>query len=143
MQDRIGEVVGLIRENMKPARIVRLHGQLGSYVHHDGSVGVLSRSRAPTADPQVLRDVCMHIAATNPLAARREDVPADVVEKEKEIAQAQIANDPKNAGKPANILDKIAEGKLKTLLRRERAGRSAVRQGRLEDGRPAAASRPG
>ena len=114
MQDRIGEVVGLIRENMKPARIVRLHGQLGSYVHHDGSIGVLLQVEGNNADPQLLRDVCMHITAKKPLAARREDVPADVVDKEKEIAQAQIANDPKNAGKPANILDKIAEGKLKT-----------------------------
>jgi elongation factor Ts len=58
----------------------------------------------------------MHIAATKPIAVRREEVPADVVEKEKEIARAQIANEPKNAGKPANILDKIAEGKLKTFF---------------------------
>jgi len=114
VQERIGDVIGVIREAMKPGRMVRLQGQLGSYVHHDGSIGVLLQVEGNNPDPQVLRDVCMHITATRPIAARREEVPAEVVEKEKEIAKAQIANDPKNAGKPANILEKIAEGKLKT-----------------------------
>ena len=116
VQQRIGDVVNVIREAMKPGRMVRLQGQLGSYVHHDGSIGVLLQVEGANPDHQVLRDVCMHIAATKPIAARREEVPAEVVEKEKEIARAQIANDPKNAGKPANILDKIAEGKLKTFF---------------------------
>jgi elongation factor Ts len=56
----------------------------------------------------------MHIAAKNPLFTRREDVPADRIAKEKEIASEQIKADPKNAGKPAQIIDKIAEGKLKS-----------------------------
>lgn len=116
VRDRIGDVIGLIREAMKPNRMARLQGQLGSYVHHDGSIGVLLQVEGDNPDPQLLRDVCMHITATKPIAARREDVPADLVEKEKEIAKAQIANDPKNAGKPANILEKIAEGKLKTFF---------------------------
>ncbi len=116
VQERIADVVNVIREAMKPGRMVRMQGQVGSYVHHDGSVGVLLLVEGPEAPAQVLRDVCMHITATKPIAARREEVPAEVVEKEKEIARAQIANDPKNAGKPANILDKIAEGKLKTFF---------------------------
>jgi elongation factor Ts len=117
VQDRFSEVIALIREAMKPNRMVRLTGgQLGSYCHHDGSIGVLLQVEGGQADPQLLRDVCMHITATRPLALRREDVPAEVVEKEKEIAKAQIANDPRNAGKPANILEKIAEGKLKTFF---------------------------
>jgi len=93
-----------------------LQGQLGSYVHHDGTIGVLLQVEGSNPDPQLLLGVCVHIAAMRPIAARREDVPAEVVEKEKEIARAQIANDPKNAGKPVNILDKIAEGKLKTFF---------------------------
>jgi elongation factor Ts len=116
VQQRIADVVNVIREAMKPGRMVRLQGHLGHYVHHDGSIGVLLQVEGNNPPPQVLRDVCMHIAATKPIAARREDVPAEVVEKEKEIARAQIANDPKNANKPANILDKIAEGKLKTFF---------------------------
>ncbi len=114
VNDRIGEVIGIIRENMKPARLVRLTGQLGSYVHHDGTVGVLLQVEGDTADPQLLRDICMHITAQNPLVGRRDEVPAERIEKEKEIAQAQIREDPKNASKPANIIEKIAEGKLKT-----------------------------
>jgi elongation factor Ts len=116
VQDRIGEVIGLIREAMKPNRMVRLTGQLGSYCHHDGSLGVLLQVEGPPVEPQLLREVCMHIAASNPIAVTRADVPADVVAKEKEIAQAQIAADPKNQAKPANILEKIAEGKLKTFF---------------------------
>ena len=68
---------------------------------------------AKTADFQALvKDIAMHIAAASPAAAvyvRKEDVPADVLEKEKEIYKAQAAA----AGKPANVQDKIAEGKLK------------------------------
>jgi elongation factor Ts len=114
VNDRIGEVVGLIRENMKVSRFARLSGLLGSYIHHDGSVGVLVQVEGDKADPQLLRDVSMHIVAKNPLALRREDVAADVIAREKEIAQSQIAADPKNANKPANILEKIIEGKLKS-----------------------------
>jgi elongation factor Ts len=114
VHDRIGEVIGLIRENMKPARAARLTGLVGGYVHHDGSTGAIVQVEGTNADPQVLRDVCMHITATRPTYARREDVPADVVQKEMEIAKSQIAADPKNASKPANIIEKIAEGKVKT-----------------------------
>jgi elongation factor Ts len=114
VHERIGEVVGLVRENMRPARMARLTGLLGSYIHHDGSVGVLLAVEGTAADPQLLRDVCMHIAARNPLFAKPDEVPADRVAKEKDIAKAQIETDPKNKNKPAQILDKIAEGKLKT-----------------------------
>jgi elongation factor Ts len=111
VSDRIGEVVGVIRENMKPARLVRLTGgHFGSYVHHDGSVGVLVQVEGPKADPQLLRDVCMHVTAKNPVAARREDVSPELIEREKEIARTQAAA----TGKPANIVEKIAEGKMKT-----------------------------
>jgi elongation factor Ts len=115
IHERIGEVVGLIKENMKPARSAKLTGVLGSYVHHDGATGVLLECEGKdSADAQLLREVCMHVTAVRPQYARREDVPADRVAKEKEIALAQIAADPKNANKPSQILEKIAEGKLKT-----------------------------
>jgi elongation factor Ts len=116
VNERIGDVVGLIRENMKLARMARLTGLLGSYVHHDGTVGVLLQVEGNTADAQILRDVCMHITAKNPVAARQEDIPAAVIEKEKEIQKAQIAADPKNKNKPANVIEMISEGKLKTWL---------------------------
>jgi elongation factor Ts len=114
VNDRIGETVGLVRENMRVARFTRLTGLLGGYVHHDGAVGVLLQVEGGQPDQQVLRDVSMHVAATNPLAGVRDEVPAERIQKEKEIAQAQIKDDPKNAKKPANILEMIAEGKMKT-----------------------------
>jgi elongation factor Ts len=111
VNDRIGEVVALIRENMKPARFVRLSGgHFGAYVHHDGSVGVLVQAQGAKGDTQALRDVAMHTTAKNPVAARREDVAADIIEKEREIARNQAAA----TGKAAQLVDKIAEGKLKT-----------------------------
>jgi len=110
VHDRVGEVVGLIRENMRPARLVRLEGQLGSYIHHDGNVGAMVQVEGAKADPQLLREVCMHITAKNPVAARREDVSKETIEKEKEIAKSQAAA----TGKPANIVERIAEGKMKT-----------------------------
>ncbi len=112
VNDHIADVVGLIRENMRPARFMRMTGLLGSYCHHDGSVGVMVQVEGPKADPQMLKEICMHITAKNPLAAQREDVPAETIEKEKDIARAQAAA----TGKPANIVEKIAEGKMKTWL---------------------------
>ncbi len=110
VNDHIGEVVSQIRENMRPARMVRLTGLLGSYIHHDGSIGVMVQVEGAKANPQLLSDISMHITAMNPVAIRREDISAETLAKEKEIAKAQAAA----TGKPANIVDKIAEGKMKT-----------------------------
>jgi len=114
VQGHIQNLVGVIREKMTVARFTRLTGLVGSYVHHDGTVGVLFQVEGAKADPQMLRDVAVHVTAMNPVAARREDVPADVIAKEKEIALAQIAADPKNKNKPPQIMEKIVEGKMKT-----------------------------
>jgi elongation factor Ts len=117
VQDRINDVIGVIREKMVLHRFQKLEGGVyGSYVHHDGTVGVVLECEGGAANDEVLRDVAAHIAALNPPYAATADVPADVVAKEKGLVMAEIAGDPKNAGKPANILEKIAEGKLKTRL---------------------------
>jgi elongation factor Ts len=112
VNNRVGEVVGQIRENMKVARFKRMTGLLGSYIHHDGSVGVMVQVEGDKADPAVLRDVCMHITAKQPLAALREQIPQATIDKEMEIARTQAQEQGK--GKPANIIEKIAEGKLRT-----------------------------
>ena len=83
IQELVGEVYGQLREVMKPHRFTRLSGNLlGEYVHHDGSVGVLLQVEGAKADPQLLRDVCMHVAAVNPVAGKREEVPAEIIAKE-------------------------------------------------------------
>jgi elongation factor Ts len=91
------------------------NGMIGHYIHMGGKVGVLAEVNcetdfvARTDDFQTLaREIAMHIAAADPRYVRREDVPADVLEKEKEIYRAQFAG----SGKPANVIEKIVEGKL-------------------------------
>jgi elongation factor Ts len=90
-------------------------GMIGSYIHMGGKIGVLvevnceSDFVARTDDFQnLVKEVAMHIAAADPRWVRREDVPAEAIEKEKSIYRAQM----ENTGKPANVLDKIIEGKL-------------------------------
>jgi len=94
-------------------------GIITSYIHMGGRIGVLlelnceSDFVARTEDFQNLaREVAMHIAAADPKWVRREDVPAEAIEKEKAIYRAQM----EGAGKPANVIDKIIEGKLGTFF---------------------------
>lgn len=112
--DRIGEVVGIIRENMKPAKFARFEGTCGAYAHHDGSVGVVLEVEGGS-NPELLRDICMHIVAKKPMALTREEVPAELVAKEREIAKEQA--EAQGKGKPANIVEKIAEGKVNSWLK--------------------------
>ncbi len=90
-------------------------GLIGHYIHTGGKVGVLveldceSDFVARTEDFQTLaKELAMHIAAASPLYVRREDVPAEVVERERAIYRSQM----EGAKKPANVIDKIVEGKL-------------------------------
>ena len=90
-------------------------GIIGSYIHMGGRIGVLvevnceSDFVARTEDfGNLVKELAMHIAAADPKWVRREDVPAAAIEKERSIYRAQM----ENSGKPANVLDKIIEGKL-------------------------------
>ena len=115
--DRLTDVVSVIREKMMVQRFARLAGGVfGKYVHHDGSVGALLQCEGAAGQDELLRDVCAHIAALNPAYMVTADVPAEVIAKERAILVQQIQDDPKNVGKPANIFEKIAEGKVKSWL---------------------------
>ncbi len=90
-------------------------GQIGSYIHAGGKIGVLielnceSDFVARTDDFQaLLKEIGLQVAAASPQYARREDVPADVLDRERDIYRAQM----KDSGKPAQVIDKIVEGKL-------------------------------
>jgi elongation factor Ts len=103
----------------KKAGRVAAEGAVGSYIHMGGKVGVLVEVNcetdfvARTEEFQALiKDIAMHIAAAEPRYVMREEVPADVLDKEREIVRAQIANDPKNANKPEQVIEKIVEGRL-------------------------------
>jgi len=114
------EAVTLLRKRglaqaAKRAGRATAQGVIGSYIHMGGRIGVLievnceSDFVARTEDfNNLVKEVAMHIAAADPKWVRREDVPADAIEKEKAIYRAQM----ENSGKPANVLDKIIEGKL-------------------------------
>ena len=100
----------------KKASRTASEGIIGSYIHAGSKIGVLVEVNcetdfvAKTAEFQALvKDIAMHVAATSPLYVRKEEVPAEVLEKEKEIYKAQAAGQ----GKPANVAERIAEGKLK------------------------------
>ncbi|MCH2278488.1 MAG: translation elongation factor Ts [Vicinamibacterales bacterium] len=95
-------------------------GVVGSYIHTGGKVGVLIEVNcetdfvARTDDFQELvKELAMHVAATNPQYIRREDVPAATVEHEKEIFRSQL----EGQKKPAHVIDKILEGKLEGYYR--------------------------
>ena len=99
----------------KRAGRIASEGRIGSYIHAGGKIGVMVEVNcetdfvAKTDDFQVFaKDVAMHIAASNPSYVRREEVPPEVLEREKEIYRAQA----RDAKKPDKIIDKIVDGKL-------------------------------
>lgn len=105
-KDELTEMVAKIGENQQIRRAVRWQGaDYCSYLHMGGKIGVLLEYEGD-AEQSLTKDVCMHIAAFSPRYVTPEEIPADVIEKEKEIAAAQVA------GKPANIIDKIVMGKI-------------------------------
>lgn len=105
---------GLAQASKKSGRSTS-EGLIGSYIHAGGKIGVLvelnceSDFVARTEDFQnLLKEIALQIAAANPTYARREDVPADVLERERAIYRGQM----ENSGKPAQVIEKIIEGKL-------------------------------
>ncbi|BEQ16242.1 translation elongation factor Ts [Desulfoferula mesophila] len=100
----------------KRAGRVASEGQVASYIHAGGKLGVMVEVNCETdftgktdEFSAFARDLAMHIAASNPICVNEEDLPADVLEREREIYKAQALEQ----GKPENIVDKIIEGKLK------------------------------
>ena len=114
------EAITLLRKRglaqaAKRAGRATAQGTIGSYIHLGGKIGVLvevnceSDFVARTDDfNNLVREVAMHVAAADPRWTRREEVPADAIEKEKSIYRAQM----EGSGKPAQVMDKIIEGKL-------------------------------
>ena len=93
VQDRINDTVGVIREKMILQRFKRLNGGVyGSYIHHDGTVGVLveCKGTATAGNDELLRDVAAHIAALNPPYASPADVPVEQMDKEKAAVKADM-----------------------------------------------------
>jgi elongation factor Ts len=109
---------GLASAKKKEGRVAA-EGVVGSYIHMGGKVGVLVEVNCETDFvargedfQQLVKDIAMHVAAAEPRYVSRDEVTADVLDKEREIARAQAKNDPKNANKPDQVIDKIVEGRL-------------------------------
>ena len=108
---------GLAQAGKKSGRATS-EGLIGSYIHQGGKIGVLvelnceSDFVARTEDFQtLLRELALQVAAANPQYVRREDIPAAVLDRERGVYKAQM----ENSGKPAQVIDKIVEGKLNSF----------------------------
>lgn len=119
VEDAVKAKVAEVGENLQFRKYVRYEvqgeGVVASYIHMGGRVGVLIEVGAGNAETastagfrELVKDLTLHIAAAAPRGLSREDIPADVVEAEKNIFRAQLAD----SGKPANILENIINGKI-------------------------------
>jgi elongation factor Ts len=112
VEEAIKEKIAKIGENMQLRRFVLVNtedGTLGSYLHGN-RMGVLVEM--VNGNDELLKDIAMHIAASNPLCVSEADVPAEVLEKEKEILRAQALE----SGKPADIVEKMLTGRVRKYL---------------------------
>jgi elongation factor Ts len=108
LKEMYEQVANKIREKITVARICRVNGPVGGYVHHDGKTAVLFQAEGDDANNEILRDVSMHIAALKPVAVNPEDLPADVVQAERD----RLSEEAKLIGKPDNIIEKIVDGRM-------------------------------
>ena len=118
VDDALKNLILVIKENIKVRRFTRYEGVCAAYIHAGGTHAVLvnfDTTDEVAAKPEFAvygKDIAMQIAAANPTYVCREDVPADVLDKEKEILLAQMANDPKTANKPEAVKEKMILGKV-------------------------------
>jgi elongation factor Ts len=120
-EERANEILrerGLASAKKKEGRVAA-EGVVGSYIHMGGKVGVLVEVNCETdfaarseEFQQLVKDIAMHVAAAEPRYVGRDEVSSETLDKEREIARAQAKNDPKNASKPDQVIDKIVEGRL-------------------------------
>lgn len=115
VKDYITNQTAVIGEKISIRRFVTYEtsGKVETYIHMGGKVGVMVEATDFTAGAEdILHDVALQIAASKPSYVTEAEVPAEVLEKEKEIMLVQMQNDPKNANKPKEILEKIVAGKM-------------------------------
>ncbi len=119
--EALTEKIATIGENMNIRRFARIDtdGVVVDYIHAAGKIGVLVEASAPDNDQvrECLKNVAMQIAALNPKYLSSADVSEEYKNHEKEILMAQAKNDPKNASKPDNIIEKMITGRLAKELK--------------------------
>ena len=112
LQEEYDDLVNKIREVFKFNRMTRVENKSGSYVHHNGGIGVIVEVEGDNTT--LARDICMHVASMRPRYVSKDEVDPAVVAKEKEILGESVRAE--NAGKPDSIIEKIIEGRLKTFF---------------------------
>ncbi len=119
--DALTEKIAKIGENMNIRRFERIStdGVVVDYIHAGGKIGVMVEAQAPACEQvtECLKNIAMQIAALNPKYLSSDEVPEDYKQHEKEILIAQAKNDPKNASKPENIIEKMITGRLAKELK--------------------------
>ncbi|HEX7025532.1 MAG TPA: translation elongation factor Ts [Gemmatimonadales bacterium] len=115
--DIVKQVSGKTGEAMTVKRVARFRqpaGTVQSYLHHNGQVAVLVDVEGPAGDALVAlaREVALHVASADPVGVNDSDIPADQIERERRIAEEQVAAE----GKPENIRPKIVEGKIRKYI---------------------------
>ena len=126
LEQAIESLVQKIGENIGVRRVAELtaeDGVVGAYVHGNNRIAVLVALRG--GDQDLARDVAMHVAAVNPQVVSPDDMPQDLIEKEKEIYTAQALE----SGKPAEIIEKMIGGRIKKFL----AENSLIEQAFVKD----------
>jgi len=119
--DKAAEILrkkGIAKAEKRAGRVAA-QGVVVSYIHHNGQVGVLLELNSETdfvarneAFRQLARDLALHVASADPIGVTPEDIPAELLERERRIAEEQVAAE----GKPENVRAKIVEGKLKKFV---------------------------
>lgn len=122
VNDKLAAMIAVIGENMKIRRFEKIQtsGLVVSYIHAGGKIGVLVEADTDSdsdAVKECLKNVAMQVAAMNPKYLSSDDVSEEYKEHEKSILLAQAKEDPKNAGKPDNIIEKMILGRLNKELK--------------------------
>ena len=124
VKEALSQQVAVIGENLNIRRFEKYEktqaGKLVSYIHGGGRIGVLIELACENEAEELVelgKNIAMQIAALNPKFITENDVPADFIAKEREILTVQAKNDPKNAKKPDNIIEKMIAGRLKKELK--------------------------
>ncbi len=115
VKDAVVGLVAKLGENISLRRIVNYSsndGVVNTYIHGDGKIGVMVELKSNPRNEEVskvAKDICMQIAATNPLSISVDDVDSEIVEKERQILKTQALNE----GKPEQVVEKMVDGRIK------------------------------
>lgn len=114
--DAVNAAIGTLGENMSVGRAARVElsgeGVIGAYVHSNGKLGVMVEVLG-SDDADMAKNIAMQVAATNPVAIDEDGIPAEIIEREREVYRQKTLEE----GKPENIVDKIVEGRMQKFYK--------------------------